>query len=111
MDMEMIVGLVIRWAIPVACAAVTGWAAAQVRATHARDCALQMGVLALLRDRLYQAHSKYTAEGEFPIHARENVEELYKCYTALGGNGTVKNLVHEMNVLPTARREAGGAGG
>ena len=102
--MEVIFEMVLRWAIPVACAAVTGWAASQIRQARTRDTALQMGVLALLRDRLYQAHSMYAAAGEYPIHARENVEELYKCYAALGGNGTVTKLVLELDVLPTTRR-------
>ena len=92
----------LRWAVPAVCVATTAWAAAQIKRGRERDMALQMGVRALLRDRLYQAHDYYMEQGYYPIHARENVEAMYTQYKALGGNGTVTNLVHELDSLPTS---------
>ena len=93
------------------CAGITGWAAAQV--AHARAVqkaedrkaeAVRLGVQALLRDRLIWAHDHYMQKGCYPIYARENVEEMYTRYHALGGNGTVTSLVRELDGLPTDPR-------
>lgn len=100
-----VVEIIIMWAIPAACACLTGWAAAQIKLGRVRDDAVRMGLQALLRDRIYQAHAHYHEKGVYPIYARENVEEMYRWYHALGGNGTVTNLVREMDKLPTQRKE------
>lgn len=112
---EYLLDIVLHWAIPAACAGLAGYAGAQLRrarrerkdddkARAEMDDAVRLGVQALLRDRLIWAHDHYMARGEYPIYARENVEEMYKRYHALGGNGTVTNLVREMDGLPTETR-------
>ena len=98
-----IMEIAVRWAIPALCAALAGWAVGQIKHVRQADNAVRLGVQALLRDRIYQAHSHYTEKGVYPIYARENVEEMYKQYHALGGNGTVTNLVKEMDGLPTTK--------
>lgn len=99
---EDIVDLILRWAIPALCVGVTGWMARQRQS----DKALRLGVQALLRDRLYWAHDHYIARGELPIHARENVSNMYAQYHALGGNGAMTELVHELKALPTSKKAA-----
>ncbi len=103
--MEEIGVLVLRWAVPAACAALAAWAAAQLRRAKEEDRAVRLGLQALLRDRLYWNYNHYQERGEYPIPARENVEEMFRWYRALGGNGTVANLVRELDGLPTKRRE------
>ena len=107
-EMDYILDIALRWLIPAVCAGITGWAAAQV--AHARAVqkaedrkaeAVRLGVQALLRDRLIWAHDHYMQKGCYPIYARENVEEMYTRYHALGGNGTVTSLVRELDGLPT----------
>ena len=114
MDYNYVLDIALRWLIPAVCAGITGWAAAQV--AHARAVqkaedrkaeAVRLGVQALLRDRLIWAHDHYMQKGCYPIYARENVEEMYTRYHALGGNGTVTSLVRELDGLPTSRAEAG----
>lgn len=56
---------------------------------------------ALLRDRIIQAYNHYKAKGYIPIYGRENVEAMYTQYHALGGNGTITQLIEELNELPT----------
>ena len=63
--------------------------------------AIKLGVQALLRDRIYQAHDHYMQRGFLPIYARENIELLFVPYEALNGNGTAKTLVKEVLDLPT----------
>jgi hypothetical protein len=42
----------------------------------------------------------YSAKSHIPIYARENVESLFKEYSALGGNGTIKGIVDRLMRLP-----------
>lgn len=57
----------------------------------------------LLRSSIISLHSRYTEKGEIPIYAQENVQEMYNCYDALGGNGTINKLFNEIMKLPTQR--------
>ena len=83
--MEEIGVLVLRWAVPAACAALAAWAAAQLRRAKEEDRAVRLGLQALLRDRLYWNYNHYQERGEYP--------------------GTVANLVRELDGLPTKRME------
>lgn len=62
--------------------------------------AVGFGVQALLRDRIIQAYNHYTEKGCCPIYGLENVEEMYRQYHALGGNGTITELVDRVKELP-----------
>lgn len=66
-----------------------------------REDAVGFGVQALLRDRIIQAYNHYTEKGYCPIYGLENVEEMYRQYHALGGNGTITELVERVKELPT----------
>ena len=60
-------------------------------------------IKSLLRSSLISLHGRYTEKGEIPIYAQENVQEMYSCYSALGGNGTGTKLYKELMNLPTQR--------
>ena len=66
-----------------------------------RQEAVELGIQALLRDRMIQAYNHYSEKGFCPIYARENVEELYKRYHHLGGNGAITGLMAKLRRLPT----------
>ena len=73
---------------------------------YAKIIAIRAGLRALLRDRILQAYNHYHEDkGYCPIYALENVEEMYKQYHALGGNGTITKLVEELKELPTSLKE------
>ena len=67
--------------------------------------AVREGMRALLRDRIYQTYNHYIEKGYYPIYARENVEDMYRQYRALGGNGTVTSLIEKLDELPTEAEE------
>lgn len=69
--------------------------------------AIKLGIQALLRDRIIESYNNYMDKGFFPIYARENVEALYVQYHALGGNGTVTELMEKLKELPTEVKEEG----
>lgn len=65
--------------------------------------AVKLGVQALLRDRIVQSYNNYLEKGYCPIYARDNLDALYRQYGALGGNGTVSDLIDRIHDLPTER--------
>lgn len=66
-----------------------------------RTAALELGVQALLRDRLYQMYSHYMDRGSAPIYARENFENMYKRYHELGANGVMDDYYERFMEIPT----------
>lgn len=72
----------------------------------ARQKAVELGVQALLRDRIVQSYYHYEERGWITLHGLENVNAMYKEYHALGGNGTVTalvNTIHELEVRDDKR--------
>jgi cell division protein FtsL len=63
--------------------------------------AIKLGIQALLRDRIIQSYNHYMERGYCPIYAMENVNALYVQYHALGGNGTITELMEKLKELPT----------
>lgn len=66
-----------------------------------RTTALELGVQALLRDRLYQMYSHYMERGSAPIYARENFENMYRKYHDLGANGVMDDYYERFMEIPT----------
>lgn len=66
-----------------------------------RQHALELGVQALLRDRMLHNYNKYNEQGYAPIYAKENFENMYQQYHELGGNGVMTQLHIEFMELPT----------
>ena len=61
---------------------------------------------ALLRSQLLSQYHHYHEELEYcPIYVLDNIEELYLYYTQLGGNGTIRQLVERIRLLPTSKEE------
>ena len=61
---------------------------------------VQLGVQALLRDRLYSTYMKYSEKGYAPIYARENFENMYQQYHTLGANGVMDDIYRKFMALP-----------
>lgn len=61
--------------------------------------ALITAMKASLRNDIIKAHERYLARGYILIWELDNVEELYKEYCLLGGNGVVKGLMEEIREL------------
>lgn len=66
-----------------------------------RQHAMELGTQALLRAQIIHIYNKYMERGYLPIYECENIEELYKQYKNLGGNGTITKLVEKLFDLPT----------
>lgn len=53
---------------------------------------LEIGVVAILHDRVYQACKHYLEQDSIDVEDLKNLEHLYDAYVAMGGNGTCKQL-------------------
>lgn len=73
----------------------------KIKEQKLRTVALEQGVQALLRDRLYQMYFHYLEKGSAPIYARENFENMYKKYHELGANGVMDDYYHKFMNIPT----------
>ena len=64
-----------------------------------RQKALEKGMQAILRDRILVSYYKYQGRECITLHGLENVENMYKSYHDLGGNGTVTHLMEAMREM------------
>jgi len=62
--------------------------------------AVMLGVQALLRDRLLQGYRHYIAQGWAPYEERQNLENMYMQYEALGPNSVMDHLHGQFIALP-----------
>lgn len=73
----------------------------RLKASEQKQIALELGVQALLRDRLIYQYEKYKARGYAPIYAKENFENLYEQYHKLGANGVMDSIHEEFKNFPS----------
>lgn len=64
--------------------------------------AIMAGVQAILRDRLLQGYRHYFAKGWADFDDRENLENIWKQYHALGANGIMDGYRERFLALPVA---------
>jgi hypothetical protein len=61
---------------------------------------LEVGVLAILHDRLYQSCSHFINQGYCSLQDRKNLEYMFTAYHGLGGNGTCEDVYNVFCELP-----------
>ena len=62
--------------------------------------AMKLAVQAILRDRLLQGYKHYLEKGWADLDDRGNLENVWKQYHALGGNGDMNDLRNTFRHLP-----------
>ena len=63
--------------------------------------ALKKGLQALLRAQMINDYNKWTSKGYAPIYARQNFQNCWLNYEALGENGVMTNIHDKFMALPT----------
>ena len=63
--------------------------------------ALKMGMQALLRAQMISDYNKWEERGYAPIYARDNFENCWAQYHALGANGVMNGIHEKFMRLPT----------
>ena len=72
-----------------------------IKKNAADNKAVKEGIQALLRSELIADYNKWSERGYAPIYARENFENCWKQYHALGENGVMDDLHKKFLELPT----------
>jgi len=75
----------------------------QIKRAGEESAAVRQGIQALLRSQLYAEYDKYMEKGYAPVQARENFENCYQQYHALGENGVMDDIRNRFLSLPTER--------
>jgi len=73
---------------------------------EAQNKATMLGVQALLRDRLLQAFNHYLARGWIAAGERDNVDNMYTQYEALGPNNVIHDIYNQVRALPSIPPES-----
>lgn len=73
---------------------------------EAQNKATMLGVQALLRDRLLQAFEHYLARGWISAGERDNVDNMYVQYEALGPNNVISDIYNQVRALPSIPPES-----
>ena len=90
--------------IPGIFTALLGWVAKKLKANDKETKAVERGVQALLRAQMVADYNRYEEKGWAPIYARENFENCWTQYHALGANGVMDDLHSKFLALPTAQK-------
>lgn len=61
---------------------------------------IKFGLISLLKSEIVKTHEKCLKKGICTIYEMELVEDIYKNYTQLGGNGCAEKLVNDLKKLP-----------
>ncbi len=70
--------------------------------------ALALGVQALLRAQMIADYNRYSEKGWAPIYARQNFENCWVQYEALGVNGVINDIHKKFLDLPTQKPDTKG---
>lgn len=84
-----------------------GWLYHKIKAKEkmqdSENQALKLGMQALLRSQMINDYNRWTKEEYAPIYAKENFENVWKQYHALGANGVMDNIHAAFMALPTQK--------
>ena len=83
---------IIKWIIPFLLVGVVGF----ITNCKRKNKALAKAVQSLLRDRLIEKYRLFKIKGEMTILDKENIDSLFEEYKELGGNGTIKELMEDL---------------
>lgn len=73
----------------------------RIKANDEKTKSVQLGVQALLRDRLIREYNKAKERGYAPIYAKDNFENMWQQYHNLGKNGVMDEIHAEYMTFPT----------
>lgn len=92
---------IIAQVISIVVAAACGWLGARFSMLRKRDEALYCGMRVLLRSSLNDAYVYYvTDQHPLSLERKREIDEAYEAYSALGGNGTGRQLYEELCEVP-----------
>lgn len=99
--MDILANPIVSQIISICVAALCGWLGATAAGIKKRDEALYAGMRVLLRAQLFDSYDTYAVHGEkISFERKEEVEQAYRAYSSLGGNGVVTKMWETIMALP-----------
>lgn len=77
----------------------------KMKVLRVRQQAQELGIQALLRNALIQQYDFWSTKHHAPIHIKDNFNNMYQQYHALGANGVMDNMYHAFMELPVTPPE------
>ena len=102
LGVQGVITLILSWVI----SKKLNTADAKAEQAKRETAAIAEGVKALLRDRLLQGYKHYIEKGWADMDDRANMENVWRQYHALGGNGDMNDLRRTFRHLPMAEGSA-----
>ena len=102
LGVQGVITLVLSWVI----SKKLNTADAKAEQAKRETAAIAEGVKALLRDRLLQGYKHYIEKRWADMDDRANMENVWRQYHALGGNGNMNDLRRTFRHLPMAEGSA-----
>ena len=78
---------------------------AKIKTLKLEMAALKAGTQAVLRNNLIELYDRYYHEGHAPTYIKDNFENLYNQYHALGANGVMDVYYTNFVNLPTEKED------
>lgn len=91
--------------VPALCVAVYRALYKRIRETDMKRTATQEGIQALLRAQMISEYNKALDKGYAAIYAKENFENVWKKYHALGVNGVMDDIHERYMSLPDRKED------
>lgn len=85
-------------------ASIVMWLGKKLKANDEETQAVKLGVQALLRAQMVSDYNMWSEKGYAPIYARDNFENCWKNYEALGFNGVLDDIHKKFMALPTSTK-------
>lgn len=99
--MEMIQPYIIGWLVSTVLSAIAGYLAGKVKRFSARDKAIENGLRCILRGEITRAYQRHIIDGRpMTLECRRQLDEFWKAYHELGGNGTGQSMYEELCEMP-----------
>lgn len=95
--MEMIYGIIVGYYTEIILVTLSGFVVYIFKYMRA----LNRGVKAILRNNIIHVYNASMERGFMPIYEQDALHNLHESYKAMGGNGTIEQLMKEMSNLPT----------
>lgn len=73
---------------------------ARLKAEMKKNDAIANGMQSLLRASIIETYNICRARGEAPLHVKDSLIEVYKAYSALGGNDVATRLYRKIMDMP-----------
>lgn len=99
--MDDLVEIVVQWLIPCVLSALLGWFVSQLHKSNAAQKARDAMLIAIGKGQLTDLHQRYVVSGVgCPVWVKDEAEDVYRAYHALGGNGVGTHLYEEIREAP-----------